>query len=85
MRNNPRLLGAEPYRGRRCGRCGRGASRRGGGGDVLGDGLVCVFHGERVAGGLGWGEGARVRVGGERRDTLHQASFGRNRTVLICP
>ena len=51
--------------GRRCGRCGRGAPRRVSGGCVL-------FHGERVARGLGLALGARVRVGGgvgKRRET----------------
>ena len=51
--------------GRRCGPCGRGALRRESGGCVL-------FHGGRVARGLGLALGVRVRVAGgvgKRRET----------------
>ena len=64
VRNNPPAVRGRTVRGRRCGRCGRGARWLGGGGDVLGEGLVCVFHGERVAGSVGVGGRGSCQGGG---------------------
>ena len=73
----PPAVRGRTARGRRCGPCGRGTPRREDGGDVLVEGLACVFHGGEGSGGVGVGARGSCQGGGGPFDSALRTGFER--------